>query len=357
MLPECSCSRGIRLFVVGLISCVMELHVNAQANVGPHVHVNATPNKSSEIPIRPPLREVIVSYAEGNGKLQLYRVKTDGASRKRITDGQTNCMMPAWSPDQQKVVYVKQSDQGLDLWMCDPEGRSHKRLTKFEANRLPAWLPDSKHVIWMVSAPSREAKDPAANSQLHIMNTETMESRPLFGDSVQSRFSNAMPTVSPDGTKVAFISDRSGEFRVWVSNLDGSEARAVSPIAVGTDPDLKLPIEQKVPSWSPDGKWIAHWEGVEMIHMSPFTGISNPERDRKIESTFRICVVGLDGKKKRVAGRGDDPNWSPDGFLTRSFPDPRKGGANIMIDGKDGWQELPILPARTLRYGRFTWKP
>ncbi|MEC8301388.1 MAG: hypothetical protein VX035_06720, partial [Planctomycetota bacterium] len=131
MLPECSCSRGILLFVVGLISCVMELHVNAQANVGPHVHVNATPNKSSEIPIRPPLREVIVSYAEGNGKLQLYRVKTDGASRKRITDGQTNCMMPAWSPDQQKVVYVKQSDQGLDLWMCDPEGRSHKRLTKF----------------------------------------------------------------------------------------------------------------------------------------------------------------------------------------------------------------------------------
>ena len=60
MLPECSCSRGIRLFVVGLISCVMELHVNAQANVGPHVHVNATPNESSEIPIRPPLREVIV---------------------------------------------------------------------------------------------------------------------------------------------------------------------------------------------------------------------------------------------------------------------------------------------------------
>ena len=68
-------------------------------------------------------------------------------------------------------------------------------------------------------------------------------------------------------------------------------------------------------------------------------------------------MVGLDGKKKRVAGRGDDHNWSPDGFLTRSFPDPRKGGANIMIDGKDGWQELPILPARTLRYGRFTWQP
>lgn len=357
MLPERLTSSGIGLFVVGLMSCFFEVGVNAQANARLRVHGSAMPSQSSEIPTLPPLREVIVSYAEGNGKLQLYRVKTDGSLRKRITDGQADCMMPAWSPDQHKVVYVKQSDHGLDLWMCDPNGRSHKRLTEFGANRLPAWLPDSKHVIWMVSVPSREAKDPAASSQLHIMNIETMESRPLFGDSAQSRFSNAMPTVSPDGTKVAFISDRSGQFRVWVSNLDGSEAKTVSPVAEETDPDLKLPIEQKVPSWSPDGKWLAHWEGVEMIHMSPFTGISNPERDRKIESTFRVCVVGLDGKKKRVAGRGDDPNWSPDGFLTRSFPDPRKGGANIMIDGKDGWQELPILPARTLRYGRFTWKP
>ena len=107
MLTECSPSRGIRLFVVGLMSCFMEIHVNAQANTGPHVHVSATPNKSSEIPSRPTLREVIVSYAEGNGKLQLYRVKTDGASRKRITDGQTNCMMPAWSPDQTSLSLYK----------------------------------------------------------------------------------------------------------------------------------------------------------------------------------------------------------------------------------------------------------
>jgi hypothetical protein len=34
---------------------------------------------------------------------------------------------------------------------------------------------------------------------------------------------------------------------------------------------------------------------------------------------------------KHKAGHGDDPIWSPDGFLTRSFPDPAKGGANVMI--------------------------
>ena len=303
------------------------------------------------------LREIIVSYAHVNSKLQLYRLKDDGSSKLRITDGKNDCMMPAWSPDGKKVVYVQQSDEGLNLWLCDPDGKNHKPLTQSGRNRLPSWLPDSKHVVWMVSTAGKGAQDPAANSQLHIMNTMTMESRRLFSDSQQIKFSNAMPVVSPDGKKVAFVSNRSGNHRVWLSNLDGSDAKPISPVPTERDKTLDLPIEQKVPSWSPDGKWIAHWQGVEMIHMSRFTGIRNPKRDQLIAATFHVWVVGCDGKNKRKAGRGDDPNWSPDGFVTRSFPDPKKGGVSVMIEGRNDWRELPIIPARTARYGRFTWKP
>lgn len=303
------------------------------------------------------LREIIVSYAQANNKLQLYRVKEDGSSRRRITDGKDDCMMPAWSPDRKKVVYVRQNDEGLNLWLCDPNGKDHKPLTQSGRTRVPSWLPDSKHVVWMVSTPGKRAQDPAANSQLRIMNIETMESRRLFRDAQQIKFTNAMPVVSPNGKKVAFVSNRSGNYRVWLSNLDGSDAKPISTVPAENDKTLDLPIEQKVPSWSPDGKWIAHWEGVEMIHMSRFTGKHNPQRDRLIAATFHVYVVGIDGKSKRKAGRGDDPNWSPDGFVTRSFPDPKKGGANVMIEGKTDWRELPILPARTTRYGRFTWKP
>ena len=304
-----------------------------------------------------PLREVIVSYGPGNGKLQMYRVLEDGTSRREISDGKNDCMMPAWSPNGKKVVYVRQSDEGLNLWLCDPDGKKHKPLTQSGRNRIPSWLPDSQHIVWTVSQPEKGAQDPAANSQLRIMNTETMESRRLFSDAQQIKFSNAMPVVSPDGKKVAFVSNRSGSYRVWVSNLDGSDARSISPVPTEKDETLDLPIEQKVPSWSPDGMWIAHWEGVEMTHMSRFTGKHDPKRDQLIAATFHVWVVGSDGKGKRKAGRGDDPNWSPDGHVTRSFPDPKKDGANIMIDGKNGWLELPILPSGTTRYGRFTWKP
>ncbi|MBI3554045.1 MAG: PD40 domain-containing protein [Elusimicrobia bacterium] len=301
-----------------------------------------------------PSREIIVSYADETSKLQLYRLKADGSSRRRITDGAHDCSMPAWSPDGKKIVYVQESGNGNELWLSGPDGKDPRMLVTSGMNLVPSWLPDSKRIVWMELKPG---KNPAGSSRLNIMDTETRQFRPLFSDREQKKFGNLMPAVSPDGNKVAFVSNRSGHFRIWLSNLDGSGARLVSPLSSDMDETLQLPLEQKVPAWSPDGKWIAHWEGVEMDHLSRFTGKADPRRDALIEGTWNVWVVGRDGKNKRKAGHGDDPTWSPDGFVTRSFPDPSKGGPNVMIQTKDGWEELPILPAKTPRYGRFTWKP
>lgn len=340
-----------------VLCCQANIWVVAQETVPNQAATTERASGTERPNVEPQLRDIIVSYAEVNSNLQLYRVKEDGSARRRITDGKHDCMMPAWSPNGKQVVYVQQGKEGLNLWLCDPDGRKHKPLTQSGSNRVPSWLSDSKHVVWMVSTSDKVAQDPAASSQLRIMNTETMESRRLFSDAQQIKFSNAMPVVSPQGDKVAFVSNRGGRYRVWLSNLDGSDAKPISPVPVEKDETLDLPIEQKVPSWSPDGKWIAHWEGVEMTHMSRFTGKQDPKRDQLIAETFHVWVVGSNGKGKRKAGRGDDPNWSPDGFVTRSFPDPKRGGANVMIEGTNNWRELLILPKGTGRYGRFTWKP
>ncbi|MDC0066756.1 hypothetical protein OAK16_04085 [Verrucomicrobia bacterium] len=55
-------------------------------------------------------------------------------------------------------------------------------------------------------------------------------------------------------------------------------------------------------------------------------------------------------------GKGDDPTWSPDGFVTRAFPDPKRGGPKIIVDTGSGEKELPIVP-RKRNWGRFTWLP
>ncbi|MBY6216953.1 amidohydrolase family protein [Qipengyuania aquimaris] len=55
------------------------------------------------------------------------------------------------------------------------------------------------------------------------------------------------PRFSPDGSKIAFISDRGGGDNIWLMNLDGSDKRQV------TKENFRL-LNQ--PSWSPDGRYI-----------------------------------------------------------------------------------------------------
>ncbi|MFF0468449.1 S9 family peptidase [Micromonospora zamorensis] len=55
------------------------------------------------------------------------------------------------------------------------------------------------------------------------------------------------PAPSPDGRRVAFLSDRAGAPGVWVRDVDAAEAVA---LPTGDDPVLAL-------SWSPDGQWLA----------------------------------------------------------------------------------------------------
>ena len=54
------------------------------------------------------------------------------------------------------------------------------------------------------------------------------------------------PQPSPDGKKLAFMSDRTGTLEIWISDTDGSNAKQLTHLgACGS------------PQWSPDGRWIA----------------------------------------------------------------------------------------------------
>lgn len=65
----------------------------------------------------------------------------------------------------------------------------------------------------------------------------------LTGDAFETQ-----PVFSPDGSQIAYVSDKSGAANLWVANADGSNARKLS---ADTDPALYTS-----PSWSPDGRFI-----------------------------------------------------------------------------------------------------
>jgi serine/threonine protein kinase/Tol biopolymer transport system component len=97
------------------------------------------------------------------------------------------------------------------------------------------------------------------------------------------------PEFSPDGRRVAFESERTGEHQVWLAKADGS-----SPVQLTHGPG----IMQGSPRWSPDGRRIAF--------------------DSKSErGEYSVWTIDADGASPRrlTQGSGDEhlPNWSRDG--------------------------------------------
>ena len=95
----------------------------------------------------------------------------------------------------------------------------------------------------------------------------------------------AEPSISPDGRSVAFVSNRGGDFNIYVGLLSGGNL-----VQVTNDANLKTR-----PAWSPDGATLA------------FSRMNS-------SGTWDIWEIpALGGTSRRVIQNARDPGWSPDG--------------------------------------------
>jgi len=100
------------------------------------------------------------------------------------------------------------------------------------------------------------------------------------------------PAWSPDGERIAFISNRSGNFDLFTMNADGSDLRQLT-----TTVD-----DETTPAWSPDGSKIAY---------VLVKNLASGEQER------RLYLISPDGNDMQELSAGveysSDPDWSPDG--------------------------------------------
>ena len=122
----------------------------------------------------------------------------------------------------------------------------------------------------------------------NIWRLDLLASPPKAGKLIVSSREQIAPSISPDGSKIAFESNRTGSTEVWVCDADGSNPIQLSSFGIrltGT------------PRWSPDGKWIAFDSragGEANIYLvDPQGGVP-----RKVE-------IDIHGNNK--------PSWSRDG--------------------------------------------
>jgi WD40-like Beta Propeller Repeat/Putative metal-binding motif len=165
---------------------------------------------------------------------------------------------------------------------------------------VPAWSPDGTRIAFASN------KD-GADSDLYAIS--------FAGGALTTLTTNAAedgyPTWSPDGTRIAFESDRDApgtRNQIYVMNADGSGAINISSNA----------LDETQPSWSPDGTRIAFVRGGDIWVRSPSGGQGTP----------------------LTSGAPDDsePDWSPDGSKIVF----QRDGGTILVMAATGENQTPL---------------
>jgi hypothetical protein len=80
--------------------------------------------------------------------------------------------------------------------------------------------------------------------------TETPLWVPLQADSNGRLWNNVAPVWSPDGSAIAFLTDRNGRWEIWVMNADGSNQRPMFSEEINTQLNIRYDfVDERVLSW------------------------------------------------------------------------------------------------------------
>jgi serine/threonine-protein kinase len=147
---------------------------------------------------------------------------------------------PALSPDGMRVAFGDSSTS--DLWVYDSQRNNSIRLTFDGVNPTnPLWTPDGRHVLFQsIGGMFWTRADGGGKPQALT----------------QSKLVHFPWSLSPDGKRLAYIEVHTETgYDLWTVPLE----RRDDAIVAGTpEVFLKTPADERYPSFSPDGKWLAY---------------------------------------------------------------------------------------------------
>ncbi len=213
----------------------------------------------------------------------------------------------------------------------------------------PQISPDGRRIVYTLETPDRFAD--TFHSNLWMVATDGKDHRPL----TSGKWKDSLPRWSPDGSKLAYISTRSGKVQIFVRWMD-------------TGAEAKITDVENAPSalsWSPDGEWLAF---LSRVAVKPAWQITMPKAPAGaawaeppvVETRLKWRADGIGGIGQRPLGHahvfvvpvtggaprqitdgdfdhGGEPAWMPDGksIVVHAA---RRPDADTTLYGDDIWR-------------------
>ena len=139
-------------------------------------------------------------------------------NRQRVSSRPGINGAPAFSPDGRKLVLTQGGvDGNLDIYVLDITSRQTRRLTTHRAiDTEGSWSPDGRYIYF--------TSDRSGGPQIYrVAATGGTPERVTFEGGY-----NARPRLSPDGSKLAMVTNDRGNFRIAVMNLKSKDFLVVS---------------------------------------------------------------------------------------------------------------------------------
>jgi Tol biopolymer transport system component len=207
----------------------------------------------------------------------------DGGPPLRLTLG-GDCRQPTWNPQGTRLAAVRGGAGVLEVVILAGDGSETESSVAATFRRdqiggylfLYSWTPDGKNIlchnlssVWAV---------PADGSS---------EPRELF----DTNFHESFPVVSPDGSLLAYVSDRSGDLDIYVSPYP--EVTSKPPVRISRNGALE-------PRWARDGRKLYFREGRLLVVAAIEAG-GNGVRVGVPESLHELGVSRFAGSTYAVA--------------------------------------------------------